>query len=412
MSGRPLVLATLVDAWRHDRCTPEHTPFLAGLKQSGGALHEPFGFNTGPAMFGGVYPEISNQIHKFWYEPELSPFDFTRWIPEWMTRLPRGSGRLDNWIFRKAAKNLRERGVTTEKHLVDYQGVPHRLKRFFNLVETRNHYEPKCLPVPTVFDILRDNERSFLWIGVPDHQLTVAANEADFARGFENQDLVFIHWSETDWLGHRHGPDSPEYLGKLREIDGAVERVVARLRATGRPVRVVAYGDHGMAPVHGTVDVSATLDGLRARCPDDFVYWLDSTAARFWFFSDRARAEITAAFASRPEGRFLDPADSARYRLPKGDRRHWDACWMLEEGFVIHPDFFHTDPKSPMKGMHGYRPEAPGNQAAWMVGGDLRAAAPAPGAREMVDVATTLCRLLELPVPPTFQGTGLTEVET
>lgn len=411
MSARPVVLATLVDAWRHDRCTREHTPYLASLAKAKGALKEPFGFNTGPAMFAGVYPEVSNQIQKFWYEPELSPFGFTRWIPEFLTRLPRGSGRLDNWIFARAAANLRARGVTTEKHLVDYQGVPHRLKRFFNLVETKNHYESNCLSVPTIFDVLRDNKRKFLWIGVPDHQLTVAANEADLAAAFEDQDLVFLHWSETDWLGHRFGPDSPEYAGKLREIDAALERVVARLKATGRPVRVVAFGDHGMAAVQGTVDVSATLDRLLVRCPKDFVYWLDSTAARFWFFNDRARAEITRVFQARPEGRFLDPEDRARYRLPRGDRRHWDACWMLEEGYVIHPDFFHTDPKSPMRGMHGYRPEAPDNQAAWLVGGDVVVNPPAPGPREMVDVATTIAHLLDVPVPATFQGAGLLEVQ-
>jgi len=103
-------------------------------------------------------------------------------------------------------------------------------------------------------------------------------------------------------------------------------------------------------------------------------------------------------------------ADFATYRLPRQDRRHWDACWMLEEGQVVSPDFFHTDAAHPVKGMHGYRPEVPGNQAAWVVGGDVQVSGGAPGARQMVDVATTILNLLELSIPPSFQGAGLVEV--
>ena len=409
--SRPIVLATLVDAWRHDRCTPEDTPFLDALAKARGALKEPFGFNTGPAMFGGVYPEVSNQIQKFWFEPELSPFAFTRYIPEFLMHLPRGSGRLNNWIFDRAEATLRARGVTAAKHLVDFQGVPHVLRRFFNLVETKNHHEPGCLSVPTIFDVLRNTKRSFQWIGVPDNQLTVAANLADFRRDFVDQDLVFIHWSETDWIGHASGPDGPEYRAKLKEIDHGIEEVVQTLRATGRPVRVLAYGDHGMVPVTGGIDVVQALGGLASRCPDDYVYFLDSTAARFWFFHDRAKGEVTRRLTELPQGRFVTEADHAAYRLPRGDRRHWDACWMLEEGYVIRPDFFHTDLDHPVRGMHGYRPEVPGNQASWVVGGDVTATPRSAAARDMVDVATTILNLLELEVPATFQGQGLVQVK-
>ena len=166
-----------------------------------------------------------------------------------------------------------------------------------------------------------------------------------------------------------------------------------------------------MAPVAGAVDIAAALKTLPVRCPRDYVYFLDSTAARFWFAHDAARRAVTELLAGQPHGGFLTPDDTRRYRLPVGDRRHWDACYLLEEGYVIHPDFFHTDPQTPMRGMHGYRPEAPDNQAAWIVGGDLRAEVPAPGAREMVDVATTVCRMLELDVPGSFQGVELTKLE-
>lgn len=405
---RPLVLATLIDAWRHDLCTPDHTPFLCALRAAGGALMEPFGFNTGPAMFAGVYPAVSNQVHKFWYDPQASPFAFTRFIPEFLLSLPRGSGRLNSWIFRRAEAHVRARGATTAKHLSDFSNVPHRLRRYFDLVETHNHFEPRCLPVPTVFDLMRAAGRRFLWIGVPDHALTVASNLTDFDAAFEgDEDLVFVHWGETDRAGHAVGPAGRAYLDKLREVDAALARVVGKLRATGRPVRVLAYGDHGMAPVVGAIDVARELAGLPVSCPRDYVYFLDSTAARFWFLSRPAREAVLALLAGLPNGRLLTDTDLEAYRLPR-DRRHWDACWMLEEGWVVRPDFFHAG--EAVKGMHGYRPEVAANQAAWMVGGDVTVTARGAGPRPMVDVAATMMALLGLEAPESCEGARLVEV--
>ncbi|MBI4862322.1 MAG: alkaline phosphatase family protein [Candidatus Riflebacteria bacterium] len=375
---------TLVDAWRWDLCLPDLTPTLAGLRSrgAGGVLTEPFGFNTGPAIFAGIYPEISNQIQKFW---------------------------LVSWIHGRAAADLCSRGVTTAAHLVDFEGVPHGLQRFFNLVETRNHFEPGCVPAATIFDVLRAHARRFLWIGVPDDALLVSTNLRALASRFlGDEDLVFIHWSEPDWLGHEHGPGSTEYRGKLREIDGAIGQVVERLRATGHPVAVLAFGDHGMVEVTGALDLTAALATLPVRCPRDFVYFLDSTAARFWFFTDRARREVEGLLATLPMGRAITDEDRRRYRLPLGDRRHWDLCWMLDEGWVVAPDFFHSDPARRVKGMHGYRPEVPGNQAAWVAGGDLAATGtPGEPARPMVDLAPTALAILGLPVPSTCQGRSL-----
>jgi hypothetical protein len=408
--NEPLLLLTLIDAWRHDRCTPEDTPFLHALQTQGasGALMEPFGFNTGPAIFAGIYPEISNQIQKFWYEPELSPFAFTRFIPEFLLHLPRGSGRLNTWIFRRAEAILRARDVTAAKHLVDFTGVPHRFRRFFNLVETKNHYEPGCVPATTVFDVLRSEGRSFLWIGVPDQQLTVESNMADFSRQFTGKEaLAFIHWAETDWLGHEHGPDGAPYREKLRQIDASVANVFRTMQATGRPVRVLAFGDHGMASVVGKIDVVAHLASLSARCPEDYVYFLDSTAVRFWFQNTAARREVAECMSAVPHGNFLTEEDHVRYRLPKNDRRHWDLCWMLDEGYVVAPDFFHTDPARVVKGMHGYRPEVPANQAAWVVGGDTSFVSGTLSPRPMVDIAPTALALLGLDAPKSCQGAPL-----
>jgi hypothetical protein len=428
---RPLLLLTLIDAWRHDMCSNAVTPFLAGLRASGagGAMMETLGFNTGPAIFAGIYPEVSNQIQKFWYEPELSPYAFTRWIPEPLLRLPRGGGRLMAWIDRTARARLTSRGVTAARHLADFERVPYRFRRFFNLVETRNHYEPGCVPADTVFDVLRAHDRRFLWIGVPDHPLEVATNVETFERAFDgSQDLVFVHWAEPDWIGHAEGPDSGAYAAKLAEVDRALERLAGRLRATGRPVAVLAFGDHGLVSVRRRVDLASELARLPVRAPDDYVYFLDSTMARFWFPSapgwrggasgapwdaharDRspARRAVEEALARLGCGRPLGDDDRARYRLPGDDPRHWHLCWVLEAGCVIAPDFFHPDPDRPVRGMHGYLPEVGDNQAAWVLSGDLPAA-PRPGGavRCLVDVAPTVLDVLGLPVPRTCQGTSL-----
>ena len=73
--------------------------------------------------------------------------------------------------------------------------------------------------------------------------------------------LTYVYDGDLDWIGHRHGVDSPHWRAQLRLIDASLEQLRAALPAS---VRLVVTADHGMVdiPQHRKFDVDA-FPGLR-----------------------------------------------------------------------------------------------------------------------------------------------------
>jgi len=73
--------------------------------------------------------------------------------------------------------------------------------------------------------------------------------------------LTYVYDGDLDWIGHRHGVDSPQWRAQLRLIDSSLEQLRAALPAS---VRLVITADHGMIdiPTHRKFDVDSS-PGLR-----------------------------------------------------------------------------------------------------------------------------------------------------
>ncbi|MDE2403440.1 MAG: alkaline phosphatase family protein [Sphingomonadales bacterium] len=67
--------------------------------------------------------------------------------------------------------------------------------------------------------------------------------------------LITVYFDAVDIAGHHDGPDSPEVNAALADVDAAIGRIRAGLRAMKRPANVVLVSDHGMA----SVDLSRVL---------------------------------------------------------------------------------------------------------------------------------------------------------
>ena len=61
--------------------------------------------------------------------------------------------------------------------------------------------------------------------------------------------FVMLHYDLVDGIGHRYGPDSPQMDAALREVDGAIGRLVYGLKQDGlyATTDLVIVSDHGMA---------------------------------------------------------------------------------------------------------------------------------------------------------------------
>ena len=113
------------------------------------------------------------------------------------------------------------------------------------------------------------------------------------------------------------------------------------------------FGDHGMAQIHAHADLLQDLGGIKAEMPRDYVVFLDSTMARFWFADESARREITDRLAARSDGRFLTPEELLSLGADFPDHRYGEEIFLIDPGVLILPSYMGS---SPLQGMHGYHP--------------------------------------------------------
>lgn len=81
--------------------------------------------------------------------------------------------------------------------------------------------------------------------------------------------LATLYFDATDTQGHHYGPDSPEVNAAAAEVDVAIARLVAGLKARGlfETTNIVVVADHGMAPqpLSGLVDVATLVDPAKVK---------------------------------------------------------------------------------------------------------------------------------------------------
>jgi hypothetical protein len=100
------------------------------------------------------------------------------------------------------------------------------------------------------------------------------------------------------------------------------------------------------------LDLKAKIEPLPLRLGKDYSVVYDSTMARFWFFNERARQEITAALKAIPQGRILPEAELKTLRAPT-DGYFGELIFLADEGVLIVPSHMG---ERPIRGMHGYHP--------------------------------------------------------
>lgn len=361
MSGETNFLI-LLDALRHDYVSQEATPFLASLKEHGTSAKviETFAFQTRPAYFAGLEPEESGICHLFEFNPRESPFAGLRPLIPLLAPLARGPGeQVARSLLRRIAKRVeRLRGHHAAAAVMSTARIPLQLLPLFALAEKTFTDAPSAFaPHRSVFDEFSSRGFSWNWIGYPRHFGSTESILRTYAES-PKRDVVYLHFSELDWLGHRYGPDSAEIRRALSQMDSMLRSILEH--ALQRGARAVVFGDHGMVEVQRRIDLEQRLAALPLRLGVDYVVFLDSTQARFWFLEEGARAPIESLLRTLPEGHILSAEEQSRLRIRFKDNRYGDLIFMLDGGTIIHPSYFDREGQGPA-GMHGYLPEVDAN---------------------------------------------------
>jgi len=345
-----LHLFVLVDAlgWRY----VENEDFLRDYLPVRRPLKTVLGYSAGaiPTILTGRMPAETGHWNLFYYDPSGAPF---RWL-RYFRFVPRPV--LDNCITRRLLTQMGRRMLGLGP-LFDCAVSPHVL-RYFNWSEKRNIYLPGGIEgARSIFDELFARGipyRSYSYHRWTDQEILERAL-ADLRPPVAC--FYFLYLSELDGFLHHHCLDTAAVRTRLRWYADRLRAVFAAARRIDPASGLTLFSDHGMAAVRFHHDLAKEILSLGLREPEDYLAVYDSTMARFWFRTARARGAITARLAELSCGRVLSDEELRRLGVLFPDQRYGDLIFLLNPGWMLHCDF-HGSGWMPT-GMHGYHPDDP-----------------------------------------------------
>jgi predicted AlkP superfamily pyrophosphatase or phosphodiesterase len=168
-------------------------------------------------------------------------------------------------------------------------------------------------------------------------------------------DLYLVHVGELDGLGHRYGPHPELFQDSLREIDAWVHGTFDSATKRKLALNLIIVSDHGMFDVKDTVDIERKLELIPLKVPEDYLYFLDSTIARFWFFNAKAKRLVEEILSTVPNGHILSQQEKEKLKIDfKLNNFYGELLFWVDKGYMIFPNFFQSITQDKTSGMHGY----------------------------------------------------------
>jgi len=371
------VVFILIDAFRSDYLSKETTPYLYSIAKSGQYFKEVIssaGYCERTEIFTGMTPKESGFFTAIGYDPQNSPYRKNRAL-NFIGMIERLSMHLFNKFapkitiyFRKLILRLFYKSLFANNYLKPYN-IPFSWLKYFNLTEDSfDHHQNDKFNSESLFAHILKMDKTFYYDAFTSLRMMSNGNDANrFQMALKeisknNPDFIPIYFSNSDVSGHKYGPESMQMKIQLTKIDKEIKEFISKALSINKQLTFVLLGDHGMSTVKKNIDIVQVLNKIikthKINVPNDFIYFLDSTLFRMWFFNKKTKELIISELNKEKwysqDGILLDAEIANKYHLPINDRRYGDLIWWANEGVQIFPDFFHSE--KPYKGMHGYQP--------------------------------------------------------
>ncbi|MGH9866439.1 MAG: alkaline phosphatase family protein [Candidatus Acidiferrales bacterium] len=355
---RGLSIVVLIDAlgWQYiegRKFLPDWLPFRQPLRTV-------LGFSSGaiPTILTGELPAVTGHWNLFYYDPKGSPFRwlrFFRFLPDWM---------LDHRVARKAMKEM-------GRHFLGMGpafecNISPRLLPWFNYVEKKSIYGRGGIGgTQSILDQLAARNiphHVYSYRDASDTEILERA-ERDILAG--DASFFFLYLSEMDAFLHQHCDHSEQVEERLMWYDRRLRRVFETARKRDANTTFTVISDHGMTPVREHYDLLQDIEALQLKAPQDYLAVYDSTMARFWFFTERARNAVHEVLARVKCGRILGESELSQLGVFFADQRYGETIFLLNPGWMISRSDFNGPGWSP-SGMHGYHPDDPHSDAVFL----------------------------------------------
>jgi predicted AlkP superfamily pyrophosphatase or phosphodiesterase len=221
-----------------------------------------------------------------------------------------------------------------------------------------------------------------------------------------------VHLRGLDHTEHTFGPGSAEANAALETLDAAVGRMIEAARKAEPNLVVAIVSDHGFAPVEHSVNLIApfiqaeliTLDaGNKVTTWQAEPWGSASVAVMLAHPGDAAlKAKVSAllnGLAAKPELGIAHVAETGEIAQLGGTPMA--SFWLdFKPGYMMG-----TNPAAPLvgpgavKGTHGYFPTHPEMRASFILSGPSISRRGSLGEIDMRDIAPTLAKILNVPLP-------------
>jgi predicted AlkP superfamily pyrophosphatase or phosphodiesterase len=365
----PLILISL-DAFRWDYCAlhPDETPNLRRLMQEGVSargLIPVFPSNTFPNHYSivtGLYPSHHGIINNEFFDPAAGElFHYNR---EASVQNPRWWGGEPIWVTarRQGDASAASFWVGSETEIGGMR--PNFWRR----------YDPGVSFEQRFADLIG-------WLHLPAAQ---------------RPKLIAFYLEETNSIGHKYGPDSPELTAAVKLQDGRIGAILNRLQADGIAANIVIVSDHGMTPI-STERIILLDDYVR---PSDVQLDFEGPVAGLRPLAGDVPSLLHALAPLRHARAYRVEDLPARFHVTADPRN--PPVWIVpEEGWEIYfRSRFEVYRKSFNHGDHGYDPAFPSMHGIFIASGpSFRRGVELPEV-ENVHIYDLLCAALHLKPAP------------
>jgi predicted AlkP superfamily pyrophosphatase or phosphodiesterase len=358
MRGRRLHLFVLIDAlgWQF----LQGREFLSDLLPFRTPLRTVLGFSSGaiPTILTGLPPAQNGHWNLFYYDPAGSPF---RWLRHFRFLPDRV---LNHRVTRKLLKEL-------GRHVLGLGSnfeccVSPRLLPWFNWVEKRNIYDRGGITgAPSIFDQLSGEGipyRVYSYHAWSDEEILKRARQ-DLKAGECN--FFFLYLCEMDMFLHNQCKDHLQLEKRLGWYASGLRDLFELARKLDSEATFTVFSDHGMTPVKHDYDLLGQVKALGLDMPSDYLAVYDSTMARFWFFTSKARQGIAERLKTLSCGRIVPDEELRQLGIWFPDRRYGELIFLMHPGWLIAQSDFNGRGWMPA-GMHGYHPDDPYSDAIFL----------------------------------------------
>lgn len=232
--------------------------------------------------------------------------------------------------------------------------IPPKMLKYFTASQHKPIYDINLANIPTLFDRLRYNNIKFKFIEpsiINGDESTIKKVKRELEQD-KKIGFWYIKFSGFDREGHLYGPEPSMFREKITTTEHYVENVINMFGGIDN-INLLLVTDHGMSRVNGYIDFLMKLKKISdLSLYRDYIVFLDSTLARFWFFNDNAKDKITDYLNTFEFGHVVSYKEKNTLKIPHDRAQTGDIMFIVDEGYVIYPDFWSGIRKP--KGMHGY----------------------------------------------------------